>query len=103
MSGSSGEQSKIALVTGGGTGVGRAIARGLGTADYKVVISGRRAEILEKAAAELASETGAEVTAIRADVGDPLSVRALFDAIENRYGRLDLLVNNAGVSAPGIS
>ncbi|GAA3071243.1 SDR family oxidoreductase [Rhizobium viscosum] len=102
MSGGSGGQSKIALVTGGGTGVGRAIARGLGAAGYRVVISGRRADILEKAAAELASETGAEVTAIPADVGDPVSVRALFDAIENQYRRLDLLVNNAGVSAPGI-
>jgi len=102
MSGSSGVQPKIALVTGGGTGVGRAIAKGLGAAGYRVVISGRRAEILEKAAAELGSETGAEVVAVRADVGDPVSVKALFDTIANRYGRLDLLVNNAGVSVPGI-
>ncbi len=102
MSETIGRPSKIALVTGGGTGVGRAIARGLGAAGYTVVISGRRAEILEKAAAELGGETGADVTAIRADVGDPASVRALFDAIANRYGRLDLLVNNAGVSVPGV-
>lgn len=102
MSESTGRQSKIALVTGGGTGIGRAIAKGLGAAGYSVVISGRRAEILETAAVELGSETGAEVTAIRADVGDPVSVRALFDAIANQHGRLDLLVNNAGVSVPGM-
>jgi NAD(P)-dependent dehydrogenase (short-subunit alcohol dehydrogenase family) len=102
MSESTGTQSKIALVTGGGTGIGRAIAKGLAAAGYRVVISGRRAEILQKAAAELGSETGAEFAAIRADVGDPVSVRALFDAIANQHGRLDLLVNNAGVSVPGM-
>lgn len=102
MSEGSGGHSKIALVTGGGTGVGRAIAKGLGAAGYTVVISGRRADILKQAAAELGSETGAEFTAIRADVGDPVSVRSLFDEIEKKHGRLDLLINNAGVSVPGV-
>ncbi|SIQ36100.1 NADP-dependent 3-hydroxy acid dehydrogenase YdfG [Rhizobium sp. RU35A] len=92
----------VALVTGGGTGVGRAIARALAAAGYQVVISGRRREVLEKAAAELAAETSGQVHALAADVGDPQSVRALFDAIEQTFGRLDLLVNNAGVSAPGV-
>ncbi|ANM07640.1 3-oxoacyl-(acyl-carrier-protein) reductase protein (plasmid) [Rhizobium phaseoli] len=94
---------RIALVTGGGTGVGRAISRGLGAAGYTVVISGRRADVLEKAASELGRETGAEFFAVSADVGNPDSVRGLFDAISEKYGRLDLLVNNAGVTVPGVA
>ena len=103
MSAAASGDAKIALVTGGGTGVGRAISRGLGAAGYKVVISGRRTEVLEKAAGELGSETGAEFFAVSADVGNPDSVRALFDAIAEKYGRLDLLVNNAGVTVPGVA
>ncbi|MBX5222895.1 SDR family oxidoreductase [Rhizobium sp. NLR8a] len=103
MSTAASGEARIALVTGGGTGVGRAISRGLGAAGYRVVISGRRADVLEKAASELGSETGAEFFAAPADVGDPASVRALFDAISERYGRLDLLVNNAGVTVPGVA
>ncbi len=95
-------QSGIALVTGGGTGLGRAMAKALGAAGYKVVISGRRADILETAAQELAKETGAEFLAVAADISDPVSVRALFDAVESRYGRLDLLVNNAGMGLPAV-
>ncbi|MFS2176867.1 SDR family oxidoreductase [Rhizobium pisi] len=95
-------EARIALVTGGGTGIGRAMSRALGAAGYKVVISGRRADVLEKAAAELAGETGAEFLAVPADVGNPASVRALFDTISERYGRLDLLVNNAGVGVPAV-
>jgi NAD(P)-dependent dehydrogenase (short-subunit alcohol dehydrogenase family) len=94
---------KVALVTGGGTGIGRAISKALGAAGYKVVISGRRADVLETAAAQLSGETGGEVVALTADVGDPASVQGLFDAISTRYGRLDLLVNNAGVSVPNVS
>ncbi|EJZ18693.1 SDR family oxidoreductase (plasmid) [Rhizobium sp. Pop5] len=95
-------EAKIALVTGGGTGVGRAMSKALGAAGYKVVISGRRTDVLEKAAAELAGETDAEFLAIPTDVGDPSSVRALFDTILEKYGRLDLLVNNAGVGVPAV-
>jgi NAD(P)-dependent dehydrogenase (short-subunit alcohol dehydrogenase family) len=93
-------QNAIALVTGGGSGIGRAIAKALGSAGFKVVISGRRADVLEKAARELAGETGAEFLAVAADVSDPNSVCSLFDAISSRYGRLDLLVNNAGMGLP---
>ncbi|MGF9564763.1 SDR family oxidoreductase [Neorhizobium sp. JUb45] len=93
---------QIALVTGGGTGVGRAIAKALGDAGYKVVISGRREDVLKSAATELANETGAEFIAVTADVGDPNSVRTLFDRISNIYGRLDLLVNNAGINVPNV-
>ncbi|MGK9051431.1 SDR family oxidoreductase [Neorhizobium petrolearium] len=93
-------QDRIALVTGGGSGVGRAIAKALGAAGYRVVISGRRPDVLEKAAAELGEETGAEFLAVPADVGDPAAVKALFDTISATYGRLDLLVNNAGINVP---
>ncbi|NEI69027.1 SDR family NAD(P)-dependent oxidoreductase [Rhizobium lusitanum] len=99
---SSNTQNAIALVTGGGTGIGRAIAKALGSAGFKVVISGRRADILEKAARELSEETGAEFFAVAADVSDPISVKSLFDAIADRYGRLDLLVNNAGIGLPAV-
>ncbi len=99
---SSNAKNAIALVTGGGTGIGRAIAKALGSAGFKVVISGRRAEVLEKAARELAEETGAEFLAVAADVSDPNSVRSLFDTIADRHGRLDLLVNNAGMGLPAV-
>ncbi len=93
---------KIALVTGGGTGVGRAIARGLAKAGYVVVITGRRLDVLETAARELRDETGTAVHAISADIGNPDAVKALFDQISETFGRLDVLVNNAGMSAPGV-
>jgi len=89
---------RIALVTGGGTGVGKAVATGLARAGWRVVISGRRQAVLEEAAAAISSETGGDVTGISADVGDPASVAALFAAISEKFGRLDLLVNNAGIS-----
>ncbi|TXI00522.1 MAG: SDR family oxidoreductase [Rhizobium sp.] len=95
-------QNGIALVTGGGTGIGRAIAKALGAAGFTVVISGRRADVLERTASELAGETAAEFLAVAADVSDPGSVRGLFDAIASRYGRLDLLVNNAGMGLPAV-
>jgi len=101
VEGRSGE-GKIALVTGGGTGIGRAIARALSREGYTVAITGRRAEILERAAGEIAAETGGALKAMRADIGDPVSVQALFREIENAFGRLDLLVNNAGMSLPSV-
>lgn len=89
---------RIALVTGGGTGVGKAVATGLARAGWRVVISGRRQSVLDEAAAAIVGGTGGEVVGFSADVGDPASVSALFKAIEDRFGRLDLLVNNAGIS-----
>ncbi|WP_420411557.1 SDR family oxidoreductase [Roseibium sp.] len=89
---------KVALVTGGGTGVGKAIARGLGADGWRVAITGRRKDVLEATAAKLSEETGADVLPIVADVSDPASVTALFEHIRQTCGRLDLLVNNAGIS-----
>ena len=95
-------EGKIALVTGGGTGVGLGIARGLAGEGYTVVITGRRADVIDKAAAALHGETGATVRAIPCDVGDPARVEALFSTIRQEFGRLDLLVNNAGSNVPAV-
>jgi len=89
---------RIALVTGGGSGVGKAIAGALSTAGWQVVLTGRRKQVLEDTAAEISASSGKEVSWIAADVGDPASVKALFDEISAKFGRLDLLVNNAGIS-----
>ena len=94
---------KIAFVTGGGTGVGKAVSGGLSAEGWHVIIAGRRADVLGQTAAELSSETGHEVSWIAADVGDPASVRSAFDRIEQDHGRLDLLVNNAGIGNSPVS
>jgi NAD(P)-dependent dehydrogenase (short-subunit alcohol dehydrogenase family) len=90
---------KIALVTGAGTGIGRAVALALGKAGYQLVLTGRRREVLDAVAAETGG--GAVVTA--ADLTDPASVAALFADIRQRFGRLDLLFNNAGTNAPNVN
>jgi NAD(P)-dependent dehydrogenase (short-subunit alcohol dehydrogenase family) len=100
--GSKSGDGKIALVTGGGTGVGRGIAEALSAEGYTVVITGRRAEVLEKAASDMALPTGGTVRAVRADIGDPNAVARLFEAIRTEFGRLDLLVNNAGSNVPPV-
>ena len=87
--------SRIALVTGAGSGIGRASAVALAGAGFTVALAGRRLEPLQEAAAE----AGHDAVALTADVRDPESVAALFGEIERRFGRLDLLFNNAGVSA----
>jgi len=87
-------EGKVALVTGGGTGIGAAIARTFAAAGAKVMVSGRRKEPLAK----LAAETGAATTLC--DVADEASVKAMFAAVEKSFGRLDVLVNNAGVTGP---
>ena len=87
---------KIALVTGGGTGIGLAVARGLSAEGYGVVITGRRLAVLEKAAADISAETGNPVRGIACDVGDPAQVSAAFAEVKRQFGRLDVLVNNAG-------
>ena len=87
---------KIALVTGGGTGIGLAVARSLSAEGYGVVITGRRLAVLENAAAEISAQTGNPVRGIACDVGDPAQVSAAFAEVKRQFGRLDVLVNNAG-------
>ena len=87
---------KIAVVTGGGSGIGRAVALGLHGAGYSVAIAGRRHAELEKTAA------GTNMLVAPTDVSRPEAVRALFQRIKEAFGRLDVLFNNAGTSAPAI-
>jgi NAD(P)-dependent dehydrogenase (short-subunit alcohol dehydrogenase family) len=92
---------RVAMVTGGGRGIGRAVALGLAGEGYSVVIAGRRREPLE-ATAEQARRVGARMLPVTADVSDPRSVLALYSAAKEAFGRLDLLFNNAGQNSPSI-
>ena len=92
---------RVALVTGAGSGIGRAVALGLLQDGFHVVLTGRRPEPLAEVAAQ-ALAAGQQALAIPADVRDEHSVLALFDQIEKRFGRLDVLFNNAGVNAPAV-
>jgi NAD(P)-dependent dehydrogenase (short-subunit alcohol dehydrogenase family) len=92
---------KIAIVTGAGTGIGQAVAVALLQDSYHVVLAGRRKEALERTAAGV-GPAGARALVIPTDVSDPQAVRALFARTREAFGRLDLLFNNAGVSAPGV-
>ena len=87
---------KIGLVTGAGSGIGRAASQALHAAGYRVVLAGRRAAQLEQTAGS------SDMLAVPTDVGNPDSVRALFSKIRESFGRLDVLFNNAGIGAPGI-
>ncbi len=87
---------KIALVTGAGSGIGKAVALAMAKAGYSVVVAGRRAELLN----DVAREGGGQVLAVPADVTDPASVAQLYARVSERHGRLDVLFNNAGASAP---
>ena len=93
---------KIAVVTGAGTGIGRSCALALLGAGYGVALAGRRHEQLEETVA-LAGPAGAQALAVPTDVSDPTSVDALFAATKQRFGRLDLLFNNAGVNVPDVA
>jgi len=92
---------KIALVTGAGSGIGRAVSRTLQAAGYSVVLAGRREAELQKTAA-LAESSGKPMMPVPTDVSQPQSVRALFARIREGFGRLDVLFNNAGINAPPI-
>ena len=93
---------KVAIVTGAGSGIGRAVSLGLLGDGYAVVLAGRRAELLEQTARD--SGAAAErAMAVPTDVSDPDAVRELFGKTQERFGRLDLLFNNAGMNAPGVA
>jgi len=87
---------KVAVVTGAGSGIGKAVALALAKAAYSVVLAGRRLQALE----EVAQEAGRDALAVATDVTDPAAVAALFQRAVERFGRVDLLFNNAGTGAP---
>jgi NAD(P)-dependent dehydrogenase (short-subunit alcohol dehydrogenase family) len=88
---------KVAMVTGAGSGIGKACATALSNAGYAVVLAGRRLDALQDVAKSLDGET----LCVSTDVSDPKSVAALFAATKEKFGRLDVLFNNAGTGAPG--
>jgi NAD(P)-dependent dehydrogenase (short-subunit alcohol dehydrogenase family) len=92
---------KVALVTGAGSGVGKASALALMKEGYAVVLAGRRKDALETTAQE-GRAFGSPTLIVPTDVGDPASVRALFAQTKERFGRLDVLFNNAGTGAPAV-
>jgi NAD(P)-dependent dehydrogenase (short-subunit alcohol dehydrogenase family) len=92
---------RIALVTGAGSGIGRAAALALQASGYSVVLAGRRAAELDRTVS-LAEPDGGRMVAVPTDVSQPDAVRALFVKAKEAFGRLDVLFNNAGMGAPGV-
>ena len=92
---------KVALITGAGSGIGKHAALALLGEGYSLVLAGRRLARLEETIAAAGAD-GARALAVETDVGDPGSVAALFGVVRERFGRLDLLFNNAGSGAPGV-
>ncbi|HEY2660335.1 MAG TPA: SDR family oxidoreductase [Caulobacteraceae bacterium] len=90
--------SKVALVTGAGSGIGRAVSLALAKDGYQVVLAGRRLETLQATAAM--AENLKALLPVATDISDPASVTALFETAQSAFGRLDLLFNNAGTGAP---
>jgi NAD(P)-dependent dehydrogenase (short-subunit alcohol dehydrogenase family) len=95
-----GLRGKVALITGGSKGIGRAAATGLALEGAKVAICARRAELLERAAGEIAQATGGEALPVPGDMSKPGDADRVAAAVVSRFGRIDILVNNAG-AAPG--
>ncbi len=93
---------KVALITGGSAGIGKASGLALARAGWDVVFTGRRKELLDQVAAD-ARKHGGRALGVVCDVGNPDSVNALFEATMDEFGRLDMLFNNAGVGAPPIN
>jgi 3-oxoacyl-[acyl-carrier protein] reductase len=96
-----GLKDKVAIVTGGSEGIGRATAQSLGREGARVVVCARRADVLERAAQDVAEATGAEIVAVQADMRNAADVDRLVQTAVDRFGRLDILVNNAGISSTG--
>ncbi len=93
---------KIAMVTGAGSGVGRATAVALAGEGFSVVLVGRRPEPLHETAAEIGTESAPPTLVAPADLGKPEDVQTVFEQTKERFGRLDVLFNNAGTGAPGV-
>ncbi|CAH1660084.1 NADP-dependent 3-hydroxy acid dehydrogenase YdfG [Hyphomicrobiales bacterium] len=93
-------RSKVALVTGAGSGVGRAVTLAFARDGYTVVLAGRRIDALNETISLAAQPE--QLLAVPTDVSDAVSVNALFEIVKERFGRLDVLFNNAGVNAPGV-
>ena len=96
-----GSPNRVAVVTGAGTGIGRASAVALAAEGFDLALAGRRQEPLDETA-EAVRETGAQALVVPTDVGDPDAVAAFFEVVEAEYGRVDVLFNNAGMGAPPI-
>ena len=92
---------KVALVTGAGVGIGRSAAKALLKAGYRVVLTGRNLERLRKAITDIGG-TNDTCLAVACDVGQPEQVKKLFAALKERFGRIDVLFNNAGIGAPAV-
>jgi NAD(P)-dependent dehydrogenase (short-subunit alcohol dehydrogenase family) len=88
---------KVAVITGAGSGIGRAVAQALQAAGYRTVLAGRREEALR----ETAAMSDGDSLVVPTDVADPESVSALFEQTRNTFGRVDVLFNNAGINSPG--
>jgi NAD(P)-dependent dehydrogenase (short-subunit alcohol dehydrogenase family) len=93
---------KVAVVTGAGSGVGRAAALALLGDGWNVVLAGRRADALQETVT-LAGAAGSRALPVPSDVSDPAAVDALFATVKQRFGRLDMLFNNAGTNVPGVA
>lgn len=95
------EGRRTAVVTGAGTGIGKAITAALVAAGFRVAMAGRTRAMLDEAAAGISREPGRLLT-VPTDIGDPAAVNRLFERVTGNFGRLDLLVNNAGANMPGV-
>ena len=95
------DQRKVAVVTGAGSGIGKAVALALLENGYRVAVAGRRGDALDSTV-RAAGSRGGDVLPIVTDIGNPASVSALFDGVAQKLGRLDLLFNNAGTGAPAV-
>ena len=92
---------KVAVITGAGTGIGKAVALALMREGYAAVLAGRRKDKLDEAAAE-GSSTGVKSLVVPTDVSEPQSIKSLFAKTKETFGRLDVLFNNAGIGAPAV-
>lgn len=91
-------QGKVAVITGGATGIGRGIAEGLADAGADIVIAARRLERCEQACQSIAARTGVKTWPVRCDIADPVNINELVSKVVAQFGQIDILVNNSGVS-----